>query len=354
MITKKPLQVFCCYARKDQKYLIGLKTHLKSLEREGLIIVKADIDIIPGTYWETTINQHLEAADIIILLITPDFVASDYCFNQEMRQAIARHEQGTACVIPVIIRPTDWHKAPFSVLQCLPKDGQPVSTWQNKDEAFLSITAGIRTLIQNLPIPVYTNQGKENPSMPSKQEDPSSASNQENYTNKYNFGGPVQANVIGDNTHIDNINNIYGEPKDGIGSLKKGAKTLWNKEYGRAKDELQQAVEYLDENNQSEAASQARYLLILALLGDKLPRSQGNAGITSIKKLMDGAIRLYPCASYYRIFARIYRNLFEATRSRNDLREAENFERKSIALPPRAIDSENMQYFQLCQPRLPL
>jgi len=85
-----PCLVFCCYARKDQEFLHDLKTHLKSLEREGLITVKADIDISPGTEWETTINHHLEVANIILLLISPDFIASDYCFNEEMRRAIVR------------------------------------------------------------------------------------------------------------------------------------------------------------------------------------------------------------------------------------------------------------------------
>jgi len=85
-----PCLVFCCYARKDQEFLHDLKTHLKSLEREGLITVKADIDISPGAEWETTINHHLEVANIILLLISPDFIASDYCFNEEMRRAIVR------------------------------------------------------------------------------------------------------------------------------------------------------------------------------------------------------------------------------------------------------------------------
>ena len=72
-----PYHLFYCYARKDHKFLQVLRTHLKPLEREGLIIAKTDIDISPGTKWETTIIHHLEAADISILLISPDFIASD-------------------------------------------------------------------------------------------------------------------------------------------------------------------------------------------------------------------------------------------------------------------------------------
>src|ERR1022692_191837 len=105
---KMPCLVFCCYARKDQEFLHDLRIRLKSLEREGLITAKADIDISPGAEWETTIKHHLKGADIILLLISPDFIASDYCFNEEMQLALARHEQGTARVVPVIIRPASW------------------------------------------------------------------------------------------------------------------------------------------------------------------------------------------------------------------------------------------------------
>src|SRR5690348_7580378 len=105
---EKPLQVFCCYARNDQHYLYELKKHLMVLQREHLIEIKADVDINPGTGWEQEISHHLHEANIILLLISADFIASDYCFNNEMQQAIARHERGEACVIPVIIRPTAW------------------------------------------------------------------------------------------------------------------------------------------------------------------------------------------------------------------------------------------------------
>src|ERR1051326_8987765 len=105
---EKPLLVFCCYARKDQSYLHDMKQHLMALQREQLIEIKADININPGTEWEREISHHLNEANIILLLISADFIASDYCFEKEMQLAIARHEHGTACVLPVIIRPTSW------------------------------------------------------------------------------------------------------------------------------------------------------------------------------------------------------------------------------------------------------
>ncbi len=79
-----PLQVFCCYARKDQPLLQELKAHLALLVREGLITLWADGDIDAGMEWEEEIHHHLNAAHIILLLISPDFMASDYCYGIEM------------------------------------------------------------------------------------------------------------------------------------------------------------------------------------------------------------------------------------------------------------------------------
>lgn len=151
----KPLQVFCCYARNDQKYLYELKKHLMVLQREHLIEIKADINISPGTEWEQEINHHLETAEIILLLISADFINSDYCYEKEMQQAIARHERGTACVVPIIIRPTAWENTPFSKLQALPKDAKAVTQWISQDEAFENIAKGVRVLV-NIRRPILT------------------------------------------------------------------------------------------------------------------------------------------------------------------------------------------------------
>jgi hypothetical protein len=145
---KKPLQLFCCYAHNDQKYLYKLKNHLMALQRENLIEVKADIDIQPGAEWEREIDHHLENAQIILLLISAEFLASNYCYEKEMQQALRRHEQGTARVVPVIIRPSSWQGTPLRKLQVLPKGAKPVSSWENVDEALLDISEGIRRIIE--------------------------------------------------------------------------------------------------------------------------------------------------------------------------------------------------------------
>src|SRR5438045_5413886 len=117
-----PVEIFCCYAHKDEALLNKLKTHLTPLQREGLIDVWHDRNISAGTEWEREIGQHLNTARIILLLVSPDFIDSDYCYGVEMKRAMERHERGEARVIPVILRPVYWKKAPFGKLQALPTD----------------------------------------------------------------------------------------------------------------------------------------------------------------------------------------------------------------------------------------
>jgi hypothetical protein len=145
-----PLEVFCCYARKDQEYLREIKKYLMSLQRENLIEIRADIDITPGKEWEREINRHLEKAQIVLLLVSSDFIASNYCYEKEMQQALARHEQGTARVVPVIVRPCDWGNLPISKLQALPDNAKPIWAWKSKGDAYLTIVKGIRLVIQEL------------------------------------------------------------------------------------------------------------------------------------------------------------------------------------------------------------
>lgn len=120
------------------------------LQRQGIIDVWNDADISPGSEWEEEIKQHLDTAHIILLLVSPDFMASDYCYSKEMMRAMERHDQEEACVIPIIVRPVYWQIAPFGKLQALPKDAQPIksSSWYSTDEALLWTIKGILTLIE--------------------------------------------------------------------------------------------------------------------------------------------------------------------------------------------------------------
>jgi tetratricopeptide (TPR) repeat protein len=163
----QPIKLFCAYAHADEYLRNELDKHLALLQRQGFIESWHDRRILAGTEWEPEIEKQLTSARIIVLLISSDFIASDYCYSNEMERALQRHASGGASVIPVILRPVDWQKAPFGKLQCLPLDARPVTKWSNQDEAFLSVAQGIRSLVDSLraqPPPVK-EQPKEEPSV---------------------------------------------------------------------------------------------------------------------------------------------------------------------------------------------
>ncbi len=150
--TGKRIKIFCCYAREDQPLLLELKNHLAPLQREGKITLWADTDVNAGVEWEKEISRHLNTAQIILLLISPDFMASDYCYSVEMQQAMERHECGDARVIPIILRSVDWQSAPFGKLQALPTGTEPVKSrgWQYLDDAFWDVDREIRKVVEGL------------------------------------------------------------------------------------------------------------------------------------------------------------------------------------------------------------
>src|SRR6266571_7691445 len=149
---KKALEVFFSYSHKDQDLRDQLETHLSLLKNQGVISSWHDRKIIAGTEWAREIDAHLNTAQIILLLISADFLASTYCYDIEVKRAMERHNGGEARVIPIILRHCEWHPAPFGKLQALPTDGKPIDSrnWYNKDEAFHNITQGIRKAVEDL------------------------------------------------------------------------------------------------------------------------------------------------------------------------------------------------------------
>lgn len=147
-----PITVFFCYARKDKALLDDLKAHLRPLQRQGLIELWDDGDISAGTEWEKEISQHLNTAQIILLLVSPGFMNSDYAYSIEMNRAVERHERQEACVIPVILRPVYWQVDPLNRLQALPTGGKPVTSdsWYSLDDALFNVTEGIRNVVEQL------------------------------------------------------------------------------------------------------------------------------------------------------------------------------------------------------------
>ena len=148
-----PVDVFYSYAREDEELRDELKKHLTLLKRQGLINDWHDRLIEAGGNWEQEISAHLNTAQIILLLISANFIASDYCYGVEMERALERHNNGEARVIPIILRPVDLEGSPFRSLQALPKDAKPVTKWDDRHEAFENIAQGIREVISNFSTP---------------------------------------------------------------------------------------------------------------------------------------------------------------------------------------------------------
>jgi replicative DNA helicase len=147
---KDKVKIFLSYSHRDEAHRLSLETHLSILKRQGLILDWNDRKIPPGKSWESEIDKNLNEADIIILLVSPDFIASDYCYGKEMKLALDRYKEGRSYVVPVIVRPVDWAVEPLGKLQALPKDGKPVTTWDNCDEAWQDIIRGIRIIVDHV------------------------------------------------------------------------------------------------------------------------------------------------------------------------------------------------------------
>ncbi|HRD81748.1 MAG: toll/interleukin-1 receptor domain-containing protein [Saprospiraceae bacterium] len=140
-------KIFFSYSKHDRQYLDELLRQLSGLRRQGKIQPWNDLDILPGEEWDAKIKHELQTADIIMLFLSPDFLNTDYIWDVEITAAMARHEQGTAVVIPVAVRPCDWSGLPFSKLNALPSKAKPVTSYTNRDEAWLEVVQGVKRVV---------------------------------------------------------------------------------------------------------------------------------------------------------------------------------------------------------------
>jgi hypothetical protein len=147
---KKAFKIFYSYAHEDERWREELEKHLSLLQRESLITGWHDRNIKAGDEWQKELNKNLQEADVILLLVSPDFIASDYCYSVEVQFAMHKQKLGEVVVIPIILRPVDWHRAPFGKLQALPRDGKPITTSENQDQAFYEVALGIRDALERL------------------------------------------------------------------------------------------------------------------------------------------------------------------------------------------------------------
>ncbi|MCW3101531.1 MAG: hypothetical protein JWL77_7149 [Chthonomonadaceae bacterium] len=142
--------VFFSYSHADEALRDQLERQLAILRRQGVIETWHDRRIGAGKDFAQAIDAHIESDDIILLLVSPDFLASDYCYEREMMRAMSRHETGQAIVIPVILRACDWHSAPFGKLNATPRDGLPVTQWPDRDQAFLEVARAVRAAAESI------------------------------------------------------------------------------------------------------------------------------------------------------------------------------------------------------------
>ena len=144
------INVFIAYARLDIEYLHKLRTYLRPLDRNRTIKIWYDGEIVPGTPWEQEIKKHLHGADIILLLVSAYSLASDYFYDQEVKDALERHRKNEAIVVPVILSDCAWEFSEFSELQALPQDGKPISNWLNESSAYTSVVRGLHQSVKEI------------------------------------------------------------------------------------------------------------------------------------------------------------------------------------------------------------
>lgn len=141
------MKAFISYSHKDQWALERLHTHLAMLRREGKIVEWFDREILAGGVVDAEISEQLESCVLFLALVSPDFLASDYCYEREMTRALERHEARETRVIPIIIEPCDWKASPLKKLKVTPRDGKPVSEWTNQNNAFVDIVGELRRVL---------------------------------------------------------------------------------------------------------------------------------------------------------------------------------------------------------------
>ncbi len=222
---KRALKVFFSYAHQDERLRGKLANHLAVLEHRHLIEAWHDHKIQPGDKWRDEIDKNLEEADLILLLITDNFISSKYCYGLEMKRAIERSRTGEAIVIPILLRDVYWSDAPFAELQALPSNHKPIASWNDHDKAYASVTRGIRERIEEYwnrhelsEMALRQSQRPElrpsppespAPSMPPAPAPPSPATAAETYAEKQPAGSPQPVEQISNPYDFEHPAKLY-------------------------------------------------------------------------------------------------------------------------------------------------
>lgn len=240
----KGVEIFCSYSHKDEPLRGELGAHLSALKRGGKIEHWHDRLIRPGENWKNKIDEHLERAHIILLLISADFIESNYCHEIEMERAMERHRARKARVIPIILRRCDWEHSPFGELQALPRGGVPVTGWPSNDDAFTDIAKGIRLVVDEMLREPTAGTPPSDPTPPSPEPftPPAPPILREPVVGFVSRAGTIDGRSVDIVTYVkeklDPHNNSWGWVtlwgKGGVGktTLGKEIARQWKKEYG--------------------------------------------------------------------------------------------------------------------------
>ncbi len=150
MIENVAMNLFCSYSTVDEPHRLAFEEALAGLRRSGAVKIWTFRKLLPGDHLDVGIDQALDEAHLIVMLVSSSFLNSDYVWNVEMKAAVKRHDAGVARLIPVVVRPCDWSDAPFGRLNALPTDAKAVTDWDNQDRAWLSVARGIRRVIEDM------------------------------------------------------------------------------------------------------------------------------------------------------------------------------------------------------------
>jgi len=148
--TTSPLPVYISYVESDEELRLKLEKHLVMLKRQGLISTWHSRQASAGLDKDDEVNNNINKARLILLLVSQEFIASDYCYEKEMTNAMDHHAKGTARVIPILLRDADWRYTPFGNLQALPRDYKPIASRKDQDSTLVKIVEEIRQICDQL------------------------------------------------------------------------------------------------------------------------------------------------------------------------------------------------------------
>ncbi|MGH3449661.1 MAG: TIR domain-containing protein [Haloechinothrix sp.] len=149
-MDRGPLKLFLSYAHEDRDLVTELRKHLAPLRHEQIVADWYDREVMAGQDWDREIRAQLESSDLVIVVVSADFVASDYAYGRELALALRLHDQGRLRLLPVIGRNCKWQNLPLARLQVLPEGAVPISSWDQRDDALVSVVVGVERVAREI------------------------------------------------------------------------------------------------------------------------------------------------------------------------------------------------------------